>query len=219
MLPLSPLPLDGGEVVIPADEGSEPEVHTSKCQRKPTAKAQLSKTATIQVQQNAISKVLTIMLSLVSCCSPTPTPDSGLEVIPHSPTPSPNSGLETIPVSSTTPLVSFKAQKRKNKLAPAVHSSSVTNAQSKNNRLGSVVHPPSTTRMNGGIRDGSDGDDEEEGGNEHQGHPSLPAKDPLAPPVFSPSLCRAFGQKCKQDHISMGVSHSVFSSFFEPNLD
>ncbi|KAF9509159.1 hypothetical protein BS47DRAFT_1365438 [Hydnum rufescens UP504] len=55
------------------------------------------------------------------------------------------------------PSVPFRVQKGKNKSAPAACSSSVTNVQGRKKKLGSVAHLPSTTRMDGGIRDGSAG--------------------------------------------------------------
>ncbi|KAF9509323.1 hypothetical protein BS47DRAFT_1396951 [Hydnum rufescens UP504] len=110
--------LDGQDGFGGADKGSEPEIRTSKCQQRPTAKARPSNTVIAQAKQKTSAKVPSpVALSSISQHSPTPVPNSRSLTAICSPT-----------LSATIPLVSFDAS---NKLALGIRPLSVTKWQTK----------------------------------------------------------------------------------------
>ena len=178
---------------VPVDEVPEPEIRTSKRQKKPSARANPPKTPTPKAKEKTVTKARPTVASLSTSH--------------RSPSPIPNSETHTLPNTRTGPAIipsaSLEVQNKKNVAAPATF---VTIPQNKNTKPGPAVHPSSTTKTNGDVGSVSDGDNEGEGGN-----PLIPLKTTLPPPVFSPRVRGAFGQKRKQDGINTDVSDYLFS--------
>ncbi|KAF9510604.1 hypothetical protein BS47DRAFT_1395811 [Hydnum rufescens UP504] len=141
--------LDGQDGFGGADKGSEPEIRTSKHQRRPTAKARPSNTVIAQAKRKTSAKVPSpVALSSISQHSPTPVPDSRSLTAIRSPT-----------LSATIPLVSFDAS---NKSALGIRPLSVTKWQTKKKGQHPAVNtlPATTTnkdRVSGANEDGDDG--------------------------------------------------------------